>query len=72
MSSVFLIEPNVILVFDYIINGRFNGKQLILDLQKENEELKQTIEDLKKWNNWYKMWHNKYQKQIEELNNIKN
>lgn len=36
-------------------------------LQKELAEKDKEIEDLKEWQKWYSMWHEKFQKQIEDL-----
>lgn len=36
-------------------------------LQQELAEKDEEIEDLKKWQDWYSMWHNKFKKQIEDL-----
>ena len=48
--------------------------KILVDREAEMAELKQQlaekdkeIEDLKKDNNWYSMWHKKFQKEIEDL-----
>ena len=49
-------------------------KKLFDDKNKELEKLKQQLaekdkefEELKEWQQWYEMWHKKFQKQIEDL-----
>ena len=39
----------------------------ILDLQKQLAEKDKEFEELKEWQQWYEMWHKKFQKQIEDL-----
>lgn len=36
-------------------------------LEQQLAEKDKEIKDLKEMNDWYKMWHNKFKKQIEEL-----
>lgn len=39
----------------------------IVELKQQFVEKDKEIEDLKEWQEWYSMWHKKFQKQIEEL-----
>lgn len=41
--------------------------ETITNLKKQLEEKDKEIEDLKKWQDWYSMWHKEFQKQIEDL-----
>ena len=47
--------------------GKDNQQNEIQQLKQQLAEKDKEIEDLKEWQEWYSMWHKKFQKEIEDL-----
>lgn len=50
-----------------IKSNAIKQEQQIDQLKQQIIEKDKEIEDLKEWQDWYSMWHNKFKKQIEDL-----
>lgn len=52
---------------EIIKSNAIKQEQQIDQLKQQLAEKDEEIEDLKEWQDWYSMWHKKFQKQIEDL-----